>query len=506
MTKLDIKRRAILKGMSALGAGGFLVACSGGGDSSSSPTSSGSTNSNGNTIDPTNNSKGPSAPSCSTNSSASIPIIIDASVLATGIPQNVPMYAYISGKQSVANIQYLYDPAQKKPVQANSLTNANQYAGPGMLANSPAATIHYAEAWTNIAIPLDRTCATLIADLASFNSTNISGLASPAPNFSGRIWISVGEPLLPFTPLADPTQVTFPAFDNTYGSFAFYDWIEFSWDATGDLFLNTTQVDQYGFSISAKATGSTVSNPEIGIYNQPRSTILSTLKSIGNQNPVFGTPIPIPTTQGISPTAYPPSANTSGTIRMLSPKQWVATQTSTYLDSYISNMLTFWSTNWVAVSCPGSGTYYGLASGSTLNFYTSKTSGAVAFSFSTAVGGGLSTNNILACNGAIALGSADQKNIGKALAAGFNRGVFTNAGGGTTVINIDQSNNNANFTPPLSSDYKVNPQYNTWAYNFHKFSSDGYAYGFPYDDVGNDEDLTQVTSTTGITIQLGIFN
>lgn len=503
MANINQYRRLILKGAGAFGASGIIISC-GGGSSGSSSTAS-STNSNGNTVNPTNKSKGNSAPSCN-NASASIPVTIDASVLATGIPENVPIYAYISGQQSVSNIQYLYDPVQKKPVQGNSLVNSNQYSGPGMATNSAAAIVHYANAWTNIAIPLSRTCATVIADLATFNSANIPGLSSPAPNFSGRIWISVGEPILPFSPTGDPTNMTFPAFNNTYGSYAFFDWIEFSWDTTGDLYLNTTQVDQYGFPISAKATGSTISNPEIGIYNQTRSTIISTLQSIGNQNPIFGTSIPIPTTSGISPTAYPPSANTSGTIRMLSPKQWVANQTSTYLDSYVSNMLGFWSTNWLTVMCPGSPTYYGLASGNTLNFYLTKVASSTAFSFNTSTGGGLSTNNLVACNGALALGSADQKNIGKAIAAAFNRGVVTSAGSGTTLINIDESNNNANFTPPLSLDYKVNSQYNTWSYSFHQFSADGFAYGFPYDDVGNDEDLTQVTGTTSVTIQLGLFN
>lgn len=503
MHKINENRRLILKGVGALGTSGILISCGGG--SSGSSSSSSNTNSNGNTINPTNNSKGNGAPSCN-NASASIPITIDASVQATGIPENVNIYAYISGQQSVSNIQYLYDPVQKIPVQANTLASSNQYAGPGMTANSQAAIIHYANAWTNIAIPLSRTCATVIADLATFNSTNIPGLSSPAPNFSGRIWISVGEPILPFTPSTDPTSMTFPAFNNTYGSYAFFDWVEFSWDTTGNLYLNTTQVDQYGFPISAKATGTTISNPEIGIYNQSRSTIISALQALGNQNPIFGTPIPIPTTSGISATAYPPSANTSGTIRMLSPKQWVATQTSTYLDSYVSNMLSFWSTNWLTVICPGSPTYYGLASGSTLNFYLSKSTGSPIFSFDTSSGGGLSTNNLVACNGALALGTADQKNIGKAIAAAFNRGVVTSVGSGTTLINIDESNNNANFTPPLSSNYKVNSQYNTWSYSFHQFSADGFAYGFPYDDVGNDEDLTQVTGTTSVSIQLGLFN
>jgi len=509
MTKINDYRRLVLKGIGALGTGSILISCGGG---SSSGSSGSTTNSNGNTIDPTNGSKGPSSPSCSNNPSASIPIIIDASVLATGIPENVPIYAYISGKQSASGVQYLYDPVQKIPVQANTLTSSNQYVGPGMTSNSQAAIIHYANAWTNIAIPLNRTCATLIADFATFNSTNITGLDASAANFSGRIWISVGEPLLPFSPSAtDSTSVTFPAFDNTYGSYALYDWVEFSWNTASYLFLNTTQVDQYGFPISATATGASVSRSEIGIYNQARSTIISSLQTIGNQNPIFGTAIRVPTTSGISTTAYPPSANTSGVLRMLSPNQWVANQTSTYLDSYITTMLTFWTTNWLTVSCPGSPNYYGLASGgNTLNFYTTKVaSGSPSFSFSTSAGGGLNTNNIVACNGALALGSTDQKNVGKALAAAFNRGVLTSGTSpstGTTLINIDDSNNNANFTPPLSSNYKVNPQYNIWAKSFHQFSADGFAYGFPYDDVGKDEDSTQVTSTTSLTLQLGIFN
>lgn len=110
MANINQYRRLILKGAGAFGVSGIIISC-GGGSSGSSSTAS-RANSNGNTVNLTNKSKGNSAPSCN-NASASIPVAIDASVLATGIPENVPIYAYISGQQSVSNIQYLYDPVQK---------------------------------------------------------------------------------------------------------------------------------------------------------------------------------------------------------------------------------------------------------------------------------------------------------------------------------------------------------------------------------------------------------
>jgi hypothetical protein len=120
MQKINGNRRLILKGVGALGTSSILIACGGGGSSSSS---SGSGASGGGT-----SSKGTSAAVC-TGSSASIPLTIDASVGATGIPANVPMYAYIVGLTAAGgNTYYRYNKTLNKPVAMNPGADNTQLA------------------------------------------------------------------------------------------------------------------------------------------------------------------------------------------------------------------------------------------------------------------------------------------------------------------------------------------------------------------------------------------
>lgn len=514
MTDFDFKRRFVLKGMGALGAGGILVACGGGSSGNNSAASGGS--GGGVVVDPTNASKG-NAATCTTNS-ASIPLTIDASVAATGIPANIPIYAYITGLVKVpGQVFYRYDPTTNAPVQMS--TSDNNTSAPYNLSTGLSGSTYstnYPQPWANYSIQLDRTCATVIADLASFNGTNINGFGTGAAAFSGRIWISVGTPLIPFTAFAgaNSDQLTGspvtgyatpnPA-PNAVGSLCMFDWLEFSYDSTGALNINTTQVDQYGFPISMTAAGTGVTGGEQGLFNKSRSTILSTLGGLSNT--LFNSSIAVPTT-GVAANAYPPSANTSGLLRALAPANTSGASSSTYLATPISNALNNWKTNWLSVTCPSNvlqQTYYGLTAsdGVTLNFYTSQsTAGGPVFTFND-----ITTYNVLNCSGTMAgtgvsqVGNllADLQNTGKAILAGFNRGVISSS---TTTLNI----NTSAYTPPLSQNYtSLSTPYNNWAFQFHQFSSNGLAYGFSYDDVGSQQPTITTTSTSALTIQLGKF-
>ena len=242
MTELNFKRRFILKGMGALGAGGILVACGGGSSGNSSSSSGGS--GSGVVVDPTNASKG-NAATCTINT-ASIPLTIDASVTATGIPSNIPIFAYITGMVKVpGQVFYRYDPSTgvNKPVQMLTSDNTLPAGSTSYGLSGAAATTNYQQPWANYAIPLDRSCATVIADLASFNSTNIPGFGTGTSAFSGRIWISIGTPLIPFTAFAGPNQdqltgspvtgyATPNPAPNAVGSLCMFDWLEFSYGNT----------------------------------------------------------------------------------------------------------------------------------------------------------------------------------------------------------------------------------------------------------------------------------
>lgn len=515
-TKLNSQRRFIIKGIGALGVGGVIVACGGGSDTSGSGSTSNSSGTGGGS-DPTNTSKGTSAATCT--NSATIPLIIDASVAATGIPANIPIYAYITGLvKAPGQVFYRYSSSSNKPVEMSTGDDSIAAGGSGTGLSGTSGSTNYPQVWADYSIPLDRTCATVAADLASFNTTNINGFGTGGAAFSGRIWISVGTPKIPFTAFAganaDQTSgspVTGYATPNpaagAVGSLCMFDWLEFSYDSTGALNINTTQVDQYGFPISMTATGTGVAGGEQGLFNTSRSSILSTLAK--QSSSLFNGSVAIPSV-GVASGTYPPVANTSGVLRALAPPNTSGASTSNYLATPITNAMGNWANNILSVTCPSNAlqqTYYGKAVNSTtLNFYTtSAASGTPAFSFND-----ISTYNVLNCSGSLAGNGVSQtgnllsdlQNTGKAILAGFNRGVITST---TTVLNITQTPASA-YAPPISNNYQSTTiPYNTWALNFHQFSSNGYAYGFSYDDVGAEQPTITTTTTASLKLQLGIF-
>ncbi len=500
---VDMKRRTALKRLGAFGVVGVLGACNDG----SSPNTTSSL-----ALGDVNPAPGGSL----LGQGGSTPgksLIIDASVAATGIPEAYPIYAYITGLVKVpGEVYYRYDPVAKKPVQmsiADNIIKSNDDYQTAL--KNTLYTQNYPEPWANYSISLSRTGPTVAADLSSFNSTNIPGYGSGDQAFSGRIWISVGKPLIPFIPRGNPgatTGYTTPIVtENGFGSLCFFDWLEFSFDVNSLLFINTTQVDQYGFPISINATGSEVRNGIQGLYTKKRSEIIDALGA--ETNALFNTSIAIPDGTNVDSDAYPQLANTHGKLRALSPYQIPKAKDNKYLDEIIKNTLEHWKTAWLEVTCPSNAlqkTYYGFtaADGKTLNFYKTRTLGDVVFAFND-----ITTYNVLACAGSLAGKDVDQvgdllgdmKNTGKAILAGYNRGVLDTT---TTIVNIDA--NGGNYTPPISQNYtSLSTPYNTWAKRFHEFSENGLAYAFAYDDVGDQEPSLVALNTTSLTLTLGKF-
>lgn len=503
MTELNFKRRFVLKGMGALGASGILVACGGGsGSSSSSNSNSNNSGHNGSgTVDPTNATKGGSA-AVSCSNTARIPLIIDATPAATGLPSSVPVYAYIvglvpvpgTGSPASQNTFYYYSTSQNKPVAmmgTSDNTNA-QATGPGMTTGGTSAWINYPNAWADFSIPLSTTCATTI-DLSTFNATNLANFGTGGQAFSGRIYFSVGMPILPFTVQSNPNLngYTAPVFGSTTGapgSLCMYDWLEFSFDSTNALNINTTQVDQFGFPISMQATGATVQGGEQGIYNHTRSSILNAISAMPSP---YSTIINVPTA-GVDANAYPPAINTANILRAISPKQMV-TSSDTYFTSTINTWYSNWTTNPLTVTDSATGTYVGKVVNGTLTFQSGSTwsnTGATAFTNTN-----ITSYDVWQCANSLASGSDAQKNIQKQIAAAFNRG--------TMAYTLNDTA--GSFLPPLTNNYTATP-YNQWAQKFHLYSSNALAYGFPYDDVGNEQPTIATTGTTSLRIQLGTFS
>ena len=500
MNKINENRRLILKGVGALGTSGILIACGGGGGTASG-SSSGGTGGGG------TSSKGTSAAVCA-GSSAAIPLTIDASVGATGIPVNVPMYAYIVGLTAAGgNIYYRYNNILNKPVAMNPGADNTQAAGTcaGMTTGGVSANTNCPTVWADYSIPLDRSCATLIADLASFNGSNLPGLGTGTNAFSGRIYISVGKPLIPFTPRsgnpstgttgAVATGYTAPGLaSGTPGSLCLFDWLEFSFDSNQALNINTTQVDQFGFPISMTATGAGVTGGEQGVMNTSRSGIFTSLASLSNS--LFNSSIAVPT-NGVDADAYPASAYTANTLRAVSPKT-VATSTDTYFNNTISTWYANWANTPVVTFDVSSGYYTGKVIGGVLSFQQGSSwanGGPIQFTNTQ-----ITSYDIWQCANSLSTDGAStaQLNVQKMIAAAFQRGTMESAN-----YSLNDSNG-ASFSPALSGNYASSPS-NIWAQKFHQFNANVLAYGFPYDDVGSLQPSISVATTTSLSIQVGLF-
>ncbi len=537
MEQFDFKRRFVLKGIGAAGLGVAVSACGGGGSNggSSGSASGGSSGGKGVVPDPTNNSSGTASASCATG--YTIPLYIDASVAATGIPADVPIFAYITGLvpfpgQSGATQNgtcYWYQNnttngqgGSTRRAQAMTMADNSQPSGvnnPNPVCGLSGVTSqsNYPDPWADYSIQLDRTCATLVADLADFNSLQDIGSGNGA--FSGRIWFSVGTPKIPFTPnttAVSPTtgatvvtQYATPTAVTGVGGYCLYDCLEFSWTpSTSLIYLDATQVDMFGFPVSYYMNGNQSSQQ--GVYNKKRSAIIQALAALPSP---FNNNMPVPTT-GVAAGTYPAAAYTGGYLRAFSAGQYLSLNnlTSNYFSSVISAAVNTWTNTPLAVTCSSNTTqptYWGKAGaltsqGYTLNFYNNQAcTGSPAFTFND-----LSSNTIISCSGSMTTGTTDAKNTGKAILAGFNRGVIT---GSTTTLNIDVIGGTpplylqSAYTPPLSENYKVTTD-NPWSFTFHQASSSTLAYGFAFDDVGEQSDTLQQSGTTSVNIQIGMFS
>lgn len=511
MEQFDFKRRFILKGLGAAGVGVAVAAC-GGGSSGSSGSSSNSSSSGGSGVvpNPSNATQGGAAATCS-SSGFRVPLIVDASVTATGIPADIKVYAYITGLVPQANgsdIYYRYanDGNGSHSVQQMSLSDNSQAAcnGTNTVCGLTGAVgqANYPTAWADYSIELDRTCATVLADLADFD--NLPNIGTGNNAFSGRIWISVGTPKIPFAVTANGYTTPNYLVSQGVGAYCLFDYLEFSWTPSlQNCFLDCSQVDQFGIPMSYWMNANTSGRQ--GVWNTKRSSIIGYF----NQFPAgqeFNNVQQIPTNVAVG--TYPAAALTGGYLRAASPTHAapVVNGTSTYFNSVIQAAMATWTNTPLAVTC-GTSTYWGKAqsaASSVMNFYNNaQCTGPVSFTFTD-----INSSNVFLCAGSSAQGSADQKNTGKAILAGFNRGVITsnttrlniNTEGGTPTLYLQSA-----YYPQLSDNYKIQTD-SQWAYAFHKFSSTTLAYGFPYDDVGSQSGSIQTNSTTSVNIQLGIFS
>nr|WP_239556381.1 beta-1,3-glucanase family protein [Dyella flava] len=283
------------------------------------------------------------------------------------------------------------------------------------------------------------------------------------PLTSGRIYISEGSPLYMSVVAGangapngyagpNPQNNTDPNIN------VHYDWYEFNYSATSGIFINTTQVNQFGLPLLLDVWGSNETfHMQVGIN-----------ESIANLDQEYINQVPA---------AFSNPAPTN--LRILSPAETTfgAGQTNgTYFDSYIANAWTQYASNPLTITV-NNRQFTGTASGSTLTF--TEVNPAAANVGETFVVQQPSTQDILLCAGTMATGvpgstaqqqdeNAIQLQLENQICAATNRGVLT-----TTA-------NWAN----ASTYYQSSPA-NFYSWFWHQHSVGGLAYGFSYDDNNN---------------------
>ncbi|MHB1700868.1 MAG: beta-1,3-glucanase family protein [Acidobacteriaceae bacterium] len=462
MDNEGLSRRTFLL---SVGASSILAACGGGGSGTASGSGSGSG-------------------SCPANT-ARIPLTIDATL--TDLPAGTPVYVYVIGETKASGgvvTQYYLD-ANGMPHVMSAADNQPQSSGSyATQMGSVAAQTNYPADWADYSIPVTIGCKTVL-DLSNINAQNMPDIGTGTAAFSGRIYISVGVPKLPFAPLSS-SQYTAPVTIGGPGEYTLFDWIEFSYDSAGSFNGNTTQVDQFGFPLQLNGTpGGTLQ----GQYNMKRSDILAAVAALGT---AFDVPVAVPLTASAG--TYPAGISH---LRALSPKSITGQNSysgalSTYFDAAVQGWYSQWTNpNSVKVTDLASGGFTGsVQTGTgTLTFTQSGTP-----SFAVAGSSGIPSMDIWQCAGSLATGSAAEKNVQKILAAAFNRGNVSN-----NMTDVACSGG------PFYS--KVSPVqiFNPWAQLFHQVSTNNLAYGFPYDDVCNQNPSIGLTGTTSVTIALGKF-
>ena len=490
-----INRRTFLI---SLGASGLAAACGGGsGDGSSNRNGSGSSGSgSGGAPSPASSPNPASSPSGPSGSTAKVPLTIDAT--KTDLPANTPVYAYIVGEvKSTSGVvtQYRLD-ATGTPHMMSAADNTNAagtFPGSNQIAQADAAFLqgNYTQTWADYSIPVSLTAPTII-DLGNLTPGTLPGLGTGTAAFSGRVYISVGVPRLPFSPI-DSANYTAPVPWAFPGMYTLFDWIEFSYDSNSAFNGNTTQVDQFGFPLYLNGTpGGT----QQGVFNRSRPAIFTAIAGLGSD---FDQ-----TVSNQASSAYPAGITA---LRAVSPKTVCSPGTYSgpllqYFDTTIEAWYSTWQTTPLVTQDLATGAYSGIVESGVLNFYPGayasladlRASGQFSlFSVGTNATPGIPSFDVWQCANSLASGTDAEKNVQKMMAAAFNRGVMSSSLDDATCQNV------------VATFYPTGTTSNPWAQLFHELSTTALAYGFPYDDVCDQNPSIGLTNTQSITITIGKF-
>jgi hypothetical protein len=268
--------------------------------------------------------------------------------------------------------------------------------------------------------------------------------------FSGRIYVSLGSPLF-IKILADannnigyagpnPQNATDP--NNNIN----FDWYEFTYNNAG-LWINTTQVDEFGFPLTEDVYGSGHTFHQQTGITQHRAALFAEYAAE-------------------TPKEFSGTPNTAYRIMAPAKSSFAAGQPNgSYFDGYIQEVWNYYTTNTLTIGMNGR-KFNGQVQANGQFLFTEVNLGNGAYVGGTYVVNKPTTQDVLTGAGALANGNPTELAIEAQICAAFNRHVMEDV----TKWNMP------------SSWYQTAPA-NYYAKFFHDHSISGLAYGFPYDDV-----------------------
>ncbi len=320
----------------------------------------------------------------------------------------------------------------------------------------------------------------------SYGSGNANGnngfLSYQIPtSFGARIFYSYGSKMS-IKGSVDGYGVVFPSLANPsdpdYNKY--YDWLEYTVRNDGCTWINTTQVDQFGFPALITAYNADGTWLQTGV-TLPRDEVYKQYK------------------------AYTASKGVSAdfdklctTYRIVCPAKY-SEFNQHYLDGYINQVWSYWQTHTGTVKHP-QGLFTLTSDGNNLYFYCQQSynPGMCTAGTTYTIHGKPTTANALEGSGCLASGNPMEAALEAWVCAALNRHVADQQ--------IDSAWTYTAFPAPESyknSYYKAGPA-NFYSGFWHEISSNnGLAYGFCYDDVMEQSSTTVATTCQKVWVRLG---
>ncbi len=311
---------------------------------------------------------------------------------------------------------------------------------------------------------------------------------------SGRVYISLGSPMyMPVTPAAPGGQLGYagpnPQNATDPNTNTHFDWYEFTSglnaDGTPNIYINTTQVDQFGLPLLLDVWDATAEINVGGVVSKHGQTGIQESVAAIDAEYAAETPAAFHLTS-VSDLRIPaPAKDTFVT----------GGANAAYFDNYVNSMWTYFATNPLTLTLNnGSRQFTGNTTASAFVF-TEKNLNNGAYIGGNYTVGKPTTPQILACDGVF-------NNDG-------NNGNGGPQAGGTLAIEVQLCaafnrhvvQTPAQWTAPATF-YLAAPA-NFYAQFWHKHSVGGLAYGFPYDDASGFSSTIQSSHTQHMAFGIG---